>query len=84
LAGEKNETEIPKKIPQCTEKNQGLPRFPPGEFVHAQLLYPLSALLIMSARAMSTNSLRANKKLRANSLRAQWKTRFIRVFKCIK
>ena len=39
--------------------------FPPGEFVHAQLLYPTSALLITSARAMPTKTLRANKFVRS-------------------
>jgi hypothetical protein len=44
----KPETEIPEKI--STGRI--------SEFVHAQLLYPLSALLITSARAMSTKTLR--------------------------
>jgi hypothetical protein len=34
--------------------------FSSGEFAHAQVLYPLSALLITSAKAMPTKTLHAD------------------------
>jgi hypothetical protein len=51
--------------PSVYRKEPSTAHFPPGEFVHAQLLYPSSALLITSARAMPTKTLRANKFVRS-------------------
>jgi hypothetical protein len=42
-------------IPPCTGKNQARPVFDQANLFSRSLLYPLSALLITSARAMSAD-----------------------------